>query len=81
MQNTLLVQVLVTMLDQAQLVRPPGRTRLAKLLGRDLCEIDSALSQLDREGLVDAARVRLTFPGLTVAASARAAIASRALAA
>jgi Mn-dependent DtxR family transcriptional regulator len=81
MQNSLLARLLVTMLDQAQLSRPPGRTRLAALLGWDLSEIDRALSDLDRQGLVDAARVRLTFPGLTVASSARAAIASRTLAA
>lgn len=81
MQNSVLARVLVTMLDQAQLSRPPGRTRLASLLGFGLEEVDRALALLERQGLADAARVRLTFAGLTVAASARAALASRTLAA
>jgi hypothetical protein len=81
MQNSALAQVLVTMLDHAQHSRPPGRTRLARLLDWDLSDVDRALSVLEQQGLVDAARVRLTFPGLTIAASARAALASRTLAA
>ena len=32
-------------------------------------EVDSLLSELERAGLVDAERVRLTLPGLAVAAS------------
>lgn len=81
MQNAFLARVLVTMLDHAQVSRPPGRTRLARLLGVDALEVERALERLGRQGLVDPSRVRLTFPGLVVAASARAALASRALAA
>lgn len=81
MQNALLARLLVTMLDQAQLSRPPGRVQLAKLLHEDVARIDRALARLQRRGFVDAARARLTFPGLVVAASARAALASRTLAA
>jgi DNA-binding IclR family transcriptional regulator len=44
--------------------------RVAKKTGLSRAEVETALAALDRAGLVDADRVRLTLPGLAFAASA-----------
>ena len=44
--------------------------RVAKKAGLSRGEVESALAALDRAGLVDQDRVRLTLPGLAYAASA-----------
>jgi hypothetical protein len=81
MQKTFALRVLITMFEEAQAGRPPGGTRLAALLEADVVDVEAALARLDRDGLVDAARVRLTFSGLAVAVAARASSTSRTLAA
>jgi len=81
MQKSFLARVLVAMFEQAQASSPPGLLRLSRLLSEDPETIERALLQLEKQGFVDAARARLTFSGLTVAVSARAALASRTLAA
>lgn len=47
--------------------------RVAKKTGLSRSEVEGALAALDRAGLADASRVRLTLPGLAYAASAGAA--------
>lgn len=44
--------------------------RVAKKTGLTRAEVETALAALDRAGLADADRVRLTLPGLAYAASA-----------
>jgi DNA-binding IclR family transcriptional regulator len=43
--------------------------RVAKKTGLSRAEVETSLAALDRAGLVDADRVRLTLPGLAYAAS------------
>ncbi len=47
--------------------------RVAKKTGLSRAEVESALAALDRAGLVDSDRVRLTLPGLAYAAATGAA--------
>ncbi len=61
--------VLVTLLDFAQNDRHATVLRLADALELPRATIDHALLQLDRAGLVDAARVRLSLFGLAMAAA------------
>lgn len=77
MQNSFSLGVLHLMYDEARKSLPPSRARIAKLLGASVGDVDEALEVLDRAGLVDARRARLTFPGLAVAAASRAAGQSR----
>jgi Mn-dependent DtxR family transcriptional regulator len=81
MQKAFALHVLQTMFEEAQASRPPGRTRLAALLGCPPSAIEAALQRLELQGLVDAERARLTFTGLAVAVASRSSRASRTLAA
>jgi DNA-binding transcriptional ArsR family regulator len=48
------------------------RSTLARRVGLGSCELERQLAALERAGLVDARRVRLTFPGLAAAVTMRA---------
>src|SRR4051812_3997612 len=48
------------------------RPRLERRLGVSNADLNQAISELGRLGLLDAQRLRLTFPGLAVAAASRA---------
>jgi DNA-binding FadR family transcriptional regulator len=61
------------MFQEAHASRPPSLLRLAMLLGVPRDDVQDALDVLEKQGLVDARRARLTFIGLAVAASTRAA--------
>lgn len=61
--------VLVTLLDFAQTDRHATVLRLADALELPRAAIDQALAELDRAGLVDASRVRLSLFGLAMAAA------------
>ncbi len=65
-------RLLVVLFDLAQADRPANVRRIAEVLEVRLGEVANTLSELDRLGLVRAARVRLTFPGLAIAASQKA---------
>lgn len=64
-------RLLVALLDFAQADRPANVKGLAEHLGVRLGVVATQLSLLDRMGLVHAARIRLSFLGLAVAARAR----------
>ena len=55
----------------AQHTQPASIGRIAADLDLERQTVARALLALDRAGLVDCARVRLTLPGLVVAASSR----------
>ncbi|MGC4087224.1 MAG: hypothetical protein QM756_04830 [Polyangiaceae bacterium] len=47
------------------------RATLAQRLGVRTTQVEAQLEGLERRGLIDARQLRLTFPGLAVAASLR----------
>lgn len=51
--------------------RPADLSLLAAELGQTCASLDRVLGELDRAGLADAERVRLTMAGLAFAASSR----------
>lgn len=61
--------VLLALFDLTRLGRAADADRLAGRLGLDREGIVEALAALDRAGLVDAGRVRMTMAGLALAAS------------
>jgi DNA-binding transcriptional MocR family regulator len=67
MQNTFALRLLRALFVEARRSRPPGKGRLALLLRASIDDVEAALVQLERRGLVDARRARLTFAGLAVA--------------
>ena len=66
--NTTHHGVLFALLDMAQGDCHATVIRLMQLTELDRATVLSALDDLDRAGLVDASRVRLTLPGLAIAA-------------
>jgi len=76
MQNTFALAVLHAMYTHARASRPPALARLCTLLGASRIDVVRALASLDRQGLADARRARLTLHGLAVAAATHAAAAS-----
>jgi predicted transcriptional regulator len=60
--------VLFALLDLARTDRHATVLRLAQHAGLERAEVELALRALDRAGLVDEARVRLTMHGLAAAA-------------
>jgi Mn-dependent DtxR family transcriptional regulator len=79
MQNPLSLSLFHLMFDEARRSQPPSRDRLGLLLGVSLESIDAALVSLERRGLVDARRARLTMSGLAIAAATRSSGALRSL--
>jgi hypothetical protein len=71
MQNELNLRVLRLMFGEAQRSLPPSRDKMASLLGVSRDAIDRALFGLERAGLADAERARLTMMGLGFAAATR----------
>jgi hypothetical protein len=71
MQTTFALRVFHLMFDEARRSLPPSRERLALLLRAPREVVDMALLRLERAGLADAGRARLTLPGLAVAAATR----------
>jgi Mn-dependent DtxR family transcriptional regulator len=71
MQNKFEFTVLRAMFDEAKCALPPNPDRLAELLGVSRETVDGALRALDRAGLADAGRARLTMVGLAFAAAMR----------
>jgi Mn-dependent DtxR family transcriptional regulator len=69
MASTLSIQVLETIHEQQLRDRAPDAGSIAKALGARPTQVGEALLVLERRGLVDAARVRLTMVGLAVAAA------------
>ncbi len=63
--------LLIALLDLAQEDQAANVRRLAERLGVRLAVAADTLSELDELGLASAARIRLTFLGLAVAAGAR----------
>ena len=63
-----LASLVIALLDLARLGLPADLDRLAGRLGIDVERTRAGLMQLDRHGLADARRVRLTLSGLAVAA-------------
>jgi len=63
-----LASLVIALLDLARLGLPADPERLAGRLGIDVERTQKGLAQLDRHGLADARRVRLTLAGLAVAA-------------
>lgn len=61
---------LLVLFNLAREDEPADLSLIAARLGLSCVETDDLLSQLDRAGLVDAERVRLTLPGLAIAVSA-----------
>jgi Mn-dependent DtxR family transcriptional regulator len=70
-------RLLVVLFDLAQADRPANVRRIAEVLEVRLGEVATQLNELDRLGLVRAARVRLTFPGLAIAAAQKARLRAR----
>ena len=70
-------RLLVVLFDLAQADRPANVRRIAEALGARLGEVATALNALDELGLVRASRVRLTFPGLAIAAGQKARLRAR----
>ncbi len=66
------VQVLESLFVQSGQGQACDAGAIARRLGLRASEVGAALVVLERRGLVDAERVRLTLPGLAVAASLRA---------
>ncbi|MCC6874046.1 MAG: hypothetical protein IT378_07035 [Sandaracinaceae bacterium] len=64
--------VLVTLFDLARAGVPADCALLAARLGASHAEVAMELARLDRAGLANASRCRLTLVGLARAASARA---------
>ncbi len=63
-----LASLVIALLDLARLGLPADLERLAGRLGIDVERTRKGLAHLDRHGLADARRVRLTLAGLAVAA-------------
>ncbi|MBI4954491.1 MAG: hypothetical protein HY908_20875 [Myxococcales bacterium] len=57
--------------------RPADLSLLAAELGQTCVVLDRVLGELEKAGLADAERVRLTMAGLAVAASSRSVLRSR----
>lgn len=70
MNRRLLFTILDVLLDRAE--RRTDAGILATLCGVSRTQIAEALLHLDRKGLVDASRVKLTLPGLAAANALRA---------
>ena len=70
MNRQTLFMVLDVLLDRAELRTDAGH--LAKRCGVTRTQIAEALLHLDRKGLVDASRVKLTLSGLAAANALRA---------
>jgi hypothetical protein len=71
MQTPTALSLFHLMFDEARRSQPPSRERLCLLLGLSVESLESALVSLERVGLVDASRARLTMHGLTIAAATR----------
>lgn len=69
--NAAQLAILVRLYRLARTDRPASLARLARDLQSPAPALAAELDALDRAGLVDAARVRLTLSGLCVAASIR----------
>lgn len=69
--NAAQLAIVVRLYRLARTDRPASLARLARDLQSPADELARELAILDRAGLVDAARVRLTLSGLCVAASVR----------
>jgi hypothetical protein len=63
------LSVLVALLDLARLNRPANITRVSGRLGMSADETRAILLALEKRGLADATRVRLTLSGLALAVS------------
>jgi Mn-dependent DtxR family transcriptional regulator len=72
MSTTTLRPVLLALFDLARGDRPATADRVARAAGVSPDAARAALRTLERAGLADAMRVRLTFAGLAVAAAAAA---------
>ena len=70
MNRQILFTILDVLLDRAELRTDAGH--LAKQCGVTRTQIAEALLHLDRKGLVDASRVKLTLSGLAAANALRA---------
>ena len=68
--NTTQLQVLHTLYELARDDHPADLALVAEALGVSCVRADAILAELERAGLVDGDRVRLTMTGLVVAVSA-----------
>ncbi len=69
MSRELLQNVLVTLFRQAQIDQSASCVSVGLALGVPLTDVLRALVELEKAGLIDAERVRLTMRGLAVATS------------
>ena len=67
MTNDLMLATVRCLFDMAREDRPAELGRLASRLALSCRQTDAILHELERAGLADAERVRLTMPGLAVA--------------
>ena len=74
MQKPFALRLFRLMFEEAHRARPPSRDRLGALLLAPPSAVDAALESLERAGLVNAERARLTMTGLAVAAATRRAV-------
>ncbi len=73
MRPELLFSVLFSLFDLAREDRPAHVGNVASRIGESRSEVARALRHLERRGLCDAGRCRLTLHGLAVASGLRAA--------
>ncbi len=69
MNDDIAIQVLATMYDQQQRDQRPDAGSIARDLGVRATRVAEAILHLERRGLVDAGRARLTMTGLAAAAA------------
>ena len=69
MTRPTLQDTLIALFDLGRLDRPATADSLAEVLGASALRVAETLLELERRGLVDAGRCRLTMIGLAVAAS------------
>ncbi len=77
MQITLTFPVLEAIFSMSSDSLQITRRTLSRRLGLGQAELDRQLLVLDRRGFIDAARLRLTLPGLALAVSLRSAAAHK----
>lgn len=70
MMNATQLEVLGTLFDLARDDRAADLAIVADAVGLSCVEADGVLAELERAGLVDGDRVRLTMSGLVIAVSA-----------
>jgi hypothetical protein len=68
-QPRLRARLLTDLFESGQVNEKPDLFELARSAGASLRAVLLALRSLDRAGLVDASRLRLTLPGLALAAA------------